>query len=385
MRGAPIVDRPSPTEGSQPADEVGGGRGAQWVGLEPAAARVAWTLLVIGGAMVLVYVLRHVLVLLAFSVFFAYLIFPLVDATQRFMPGLRSRTRAIVLVYLVLLGVAVATGGAIGPRLTAEARALAERLPQIAQQWSTIMNVGPALERLGWQKEAIRTVETALQSHAGEVLAYGQSVVAAVLKWLVGAWVIVLIPIFAFFILKDAEEFVATLIGLFEERHHRQRSLRIGEDLHHLLGDYMRALVLLSLITFAVWSIVFLVVGAPYPLMLAALGGFFEVVPLVGPVVAGIVVVSVAVFTGFGHALPLVLFIVGWRFIQDYVSSPLVMARGIEIHPALVIFGVIAGGEIAGPAGMFLSVPVMAGLRILWRHAREAREPSADENDPPVS
>jgi predicted PurR-regulated permease PerM len=385
MRGAPIVDRPSPTEGSQPADEVGGGRGAQWAGLEPAAARVAWTLLVIGGAMALVYALRHVLLLLAFSVFFAYLIFPLVEATQRFMPGLRSRTRAIVFVYLVLLGVAVATGGALGPRLTAEARALAERLPQIAQQWSTIMNVGPALERLGWQKEAIRTVETALQSHAGEVLAYGQSVVAAVLKWLVGAWVIVLIPIFAFFILKDAEEFVATLIGLFEERHHRQRSLRIGEALHLLLGDYMRALVLLSLITFAVWSIVFLVVGAPYPLMLAAVGATLEVVPVVGPVVAGIIVVSVAVFTGFGNALPLVLFIVAWRFIQDYVSSPLVMARGIEIHPALVIFGVIAGGEIAGPAGMFLSVPVMAGLRILWRHAREAREPSADEDGPPVS
>ena len=223
-----------------------------------------------------------------------------------------------------------------------------------------------------------------MQSHAGEILAYGQSVVAAVLKWLVGAWVIVLVPIFAFFILKDAEAFVATLTGLFEQRH-RQRSIRIGEDLHHLLGEYMRALVLLSLITFAVWSLVFLVVGAPYPLMLAALGGALEVVPLVGPVVAGILVVSVAVFTGYGHALPLVAFVVAWRLIQDYVSSPLVMARGIEIHPALVIFGVIAGGEIAGPAGMFLSVPMMAGLRILWRHAREAREVNGEKDGPPVS
>src|SRR5437773_915101 len=378
-----MVDRPPPREGSRPAREVAGGSGARWAGLDPTTARVAWTLLVIGGAMTLVYILRNVLLLLAFSVFFAYLIFPLVEATQRWVPGLRSRTRAIVLVYLVLLGAVFATGGALGPRLTAEARALAERLPEIAQQWSTSLNVGKALTRLGWQKDAIRTVETALQSHAGEILAYGQSVVAAVLKWLVGAWVIVLIPIFAFFILKDAEEFVAALIGLFEQSHHRQRSLRIGADLHHLLGDYMRALVLLSLITFAVWSIVFLVVGAPYPLMLAALSATLEVVPVVGPFVAGIIVVSVAVFTGFGHALPLVLFIAAWRFIQDYVSSPLVMARGIEIHPALVIFGVIAGGEIAGPAGMFLSVPVMAGLRILWRHAREAREPSAD--GPPVS
>src|SRR5207237_156930 len=80
----------------------GGGSGPRWAGLDPTTARVAWTLLVIGGAMTLVYILRNVLLLLAFSVFFAYLIFPLVEATQRWVPGLRSRTRAIVLVYLVL-------------------------------------------------------------------------------------------------------------------------------------------------------------------------------------------------------------------------------------------------------------------------------------------
>ena len=44
------------------------------------------------------------------------------------------------------------------------------------------------------------------------------------------------------------------------------------------------------------------------------------------------------------------------------------MGRGIEIHPALVIAGVLAGGEIAGVAGMFLSVPVIAAARIVWRH-----------------
>jgi len=146
------------------------------------------------------------------------------------------------------------------------------------------------------------------------------------------------------------------------------------QDLHHLLGEYMRALVMLSLITFVVWSMVFLVAGLPYPVMLAAIGGVLEVIPLVGPVVAGIIVLSVTAFAGYGHTLPLLVFIVGWRFVQDYVTSPLVMGRGIELHPALVIFGVIAGGEIAGPAGMFLSIPVIASLRIVWRHAGPVRD-----------
>ena len=357
--------------------EPRGRRRDRWLGFEPRVARAAWTLAAIGAGLALLYALRHALLLLAFSVFFAYLIFPLVQATQRWVPGLRSRTRAIAAVYVVLLGTVGGTSAALGPPLTAEVRALAERLPE----WGTGASLGKALQRFGLQEGAIRRVEAVIENHAGEILAYSQTVAAAVLKWLVGAWVIVLVPILAFFVLKDAEAFVGAVTGLVVEPRYRQRSLRITQDLHHLLGEYMRALVLLSLLTFVAWSLVFLVAGVPYPLILAALGGALEVIPLVGPVVAGIIVVSVAVFTGYGHTLALVVFIVAWRFVQDYVSSPHVMGRGIEIHPGLVIFGVVAGGELAGPAGMFLSVPVMAMLRILWHHARDARRPPAVADD----
>jgi len=140
-----------------------------------------------------------------------------------------------------------------------------------------------------------------------------------------------------------------------------------------LLAKYVRALILLSLITFVVWSAVFFVAGVPYPVGLAAIGGVLEFLPIVGPLTAGVIVVSVALFSGYGHAWLLVAFVLVWRGIQDYVSSPLVMGRGIELHPAVVIFGVIAGGEIGGPVGMFLSVPVLAALRVVWRRVRASR------------
>lgn len=352
------------------------------LGLDPTTLRVAWTLGLVAALLALVYALRQVILLLAFSIFFAYLIFPLVQMCQRWLPGLGARTRAIVAVYLVLLGALLGGGAALGPRLGQELRALAERLPEISRQWGGGASLGEALERLGWEEQTVRRVEAVVRSHAGEILVYAQGAAAAALSWLAGAWVIVLIPVFAFFILKDAEAFVGAAAGLFEERRLRQRSLRIGEDLHHLLGEYMRALVILSLVTFVVWSVVFLIARVPYPVILAALGGVLEVLPLVGPVVAGIIVVTVAAVTGYGHPLALVGFIVAWRLVQDYVSNPLVMGRGIEIHPALVIFGVLAGGELAGPAGMFLSVPLMAMLRILWRHAHDARRQAPTEEDP---
>jgi len=341
-------------------------------GLDPRAARVTWTVCVLLAALGLLYALRLALLLVVFAGFFAYLLWPVVNVAQR---RLRlPRTPAIAVVYLVLIGVLAGAGAALGPRLISEARNLAEKIPKTSAQLGANTIVGETLQRYGWSPDAIRMVETQVRNHAGEMVAYAQSAMTRTLTWLAGAWVIVLIPIFAFFILKDADRITAVVTNLLTDASHRRRWLAISEDLHYLLAEYVRALFLLALITTVVWSIVFLIAGVPSAVVLAVLGGVLEFIPLLGPLVAGILVVTVAMFTGYGHILALVGFVVFWRFVQDYVSSPLVMGRGIEMHPAVVIFGVIAGGELAGPVGMFLSVPVMAGARILWRHGRAARE-----------
>src|SRR5204862_6324710 len=123
--------------------------------------------------------------------------------------------------------------------------------------------------------------------------------------------------------------------------------------------------------------LLFFLAGVPYAMVLAAIGGTLEFIPVVGPLAGGVIVVSVALFTGYPHPWLLAGFVLGWRLVQDYVSSPQIMGRGIEVHPALVIFGVIAGGEIGGPAGMFLSVPVIAALRVIWRRVRTLRQTPA--------
>src|SRR6185436_13907733 len=87
--------------------------------------------------------------------------------------------------------------------------------------------------------------------------------------------------------------------------------------------------------------------------------------------------VGVSLFGGYAHPWLLAGFVLVWRGIQDYVCVPLIMGRGVQIHPAFVIAGVLAGGEIAGVAGMFLLVPVIAAARIVWRHLPTQDEPLA--------
>jgi predicted PurR-regulated permease PerM len=91
---------------------------------------------------------------------------------------------------------------------------------------------------------------------------------------------------------------------------------------------------------------------------------------VLGPLAAAVIIVVVALLTSFHHWMVVVIFLGLWRVIQDYVNSPRIMGHSVELHPLAAIFGVMAGGEMAGILGVFLSIPVMASLRIVFRRWR---------------
>src|SRR5262249_17470508 len=183
-------------------------------------------------------------------------------------------------------------------------------------------------------------------------------------------WGVVLVPIFAFILLANAE-IVGTAGTSLSEHRHRHLWHRVAGDLNAALGHYVRALLLLSVATLVAWTIVPSLARVPYALVLAAVAAVLEFIPLVGPLVAGIVAVVVSMMTGYAHPWLVVGFVIAWRLVQDYVTSPLVMGRGIELPPGLVILAIVAGGELAGRSGRFRAVRVLAALRIIGRDSRE--------------
>lgn len=344
--------------------------------LHSSTLRVVGSVLAVIGTFALLYLLRTVLFVLVFAVVFAYLIFPLVKLAERGLPRAGRRPVAIAVVYLVLIAALSTLVALVGPPLGRELAALGHKFPEISAQIQSGRVISDIFPR--WSGAEI--LDELVRSHLPQVVHYTQHALTGVLGWLSGAWVVIMVPIFAFFFLRDAERIADTLTGSIEDRGGRRKlSATIIHDLHSVFGEYVRALVLLCAMTFVVWTVVFMIARVPYALVLAAIGATLEFLPLIGPVAAGFTIVTVALFSGFEHPWLLALFIVLWRLLQDYVSSPLIMGRGVELHPALVIFGVLAGGELAGVAGMFLSIPVIAGLRVVWRRLRDfARSPSPD-------
>ena len=96
---------------------------------------------------------------------------------------------------------------------------------------------------------------------------------------------------------------------------------------------------------------------APHSICFGPAASALEFIPVFGPALGGLMVLGVALLSGYGHFWWLLIFLLVWRCIQDYVTSPRIMGTTLELHPLTVLFGVFAGGEVAGVIGVFRSIP----------------------------
>jgi predicted PurR-regulated permease PerM len=185
-----------------------------------------------------------------------------------------------------------------------------------------------------------------------------------------GAWLILLVPVLAIFFLKDGGTFSHVALEIVQSRPQREFLQAVLADLNQMLAHFIRAQLTLAAFSLVVYTGFLAAVRVPYSLVLGTAGGVMEFIPVVGPLVAALLILSVAVLMSYQHWVVLLIFLVSWRLVQDYVISPRVMGTSMELHPLAAIFGVMAGGEIAGVLGVYLSIPVMASLRIVWRRWR---------------
>ncbi len=340
------------------------------IAVDGRAFRIAWTVLVAASLAWLLYQLRGVLFLFALAVLFAYVIWPLVAFLERVwlrvtVSRRTARLLALAVVYPVLIGLAVLAATVAAPRIARQGTMLVGEATGVVGQ----IQRGELLENMSrrheWWLPVIQIIRSQVLSHAGEILARLQQGFGQLVRFLSNLWVVVLIPILAFFLLRDAERLEGAIENWLISAESRDWLRRVVADLHELLARYMRGLILLSLLSFAAQALFFLIAGVPYALMLATLAGILEFIPMVGPLAAAVIVVVASLLAGYPHLLWIVVFLGAWRLVQDYVNMPWVLGAGIELHPLLVILGVLAGAEVAGVAGMFLSIPILAAGRIL--------------------
>jgi len=329
------------------------------------AARITFTVLVVTALVYGAYAIRRTLFVFVMAVFLAYMLQPLVRALNRVRPRRAPSWAAPAVAMILVVLVLVLIAALAGPPLADEASRLADQLPELSRRASAVETwplpafVQPYAERIA------TFVRSEFEGGAAQALPLARRIGTGVVQVAGDALLVVLVPILAFLFLLSGGDIRDRLTHLPGDR---TLARGIVDDLNELLGRFIRALLLLSVAAFVAYGLFLLAIGVPYALLLAAIAAVLEFVPVFGPLLAAIIILGVAGLADYPHLLWIVVFIAAYRVFQDYLLSPRLMGAQAGLHPILVLFGLLAGEELAGVAGIFLSVPVLAAAMIIGRH-----------------
>lgn len=324
--------------------------------------------------------LTGVILLLVLSIFFAYLVSPLVEFLRRprrlgKVAFAIPRAAAIALAYVIILAaiflaiyLVLPSLGNQFPEFAGQARGywktLGERSQQLNEFFRSRRMPGPLIDAVNNAVPAI--IERVSQTVSGFVTATVAYLVF--LPWLI------LIPILAFFLLKDAESFRRSALQMLPRGRWRWRGDEFFQDINSTLAAYTRAQLTACLFIGVVCAIGFTLLGLPGGLVMGLIAGALEFVPLIGPLIVAILAMLLAILHAGAFSAFLVLLFLGvLRIAQDYFVYPRLIGQGIHLHPLAVIFAILSGAELAGVAGIFLAIPVVAILTVSYRHWMEHR------------
>lgn len=329
--------------------------------------RVLFTLLLFGLALGFLYVAHHTLIAFLFAIFFAYLVDPAISRVEKWT---RSRGLAIAAVYFLIVSVLATFFFFVGPSIAHQAQRLSESLPTLLEKVGSGQIAQDIGQQHGWSQDSRHQLQVFLAGHRQFLLRMASRAGLRIAEVAQDAWLLIVVPILAAFFLRDGRAFSETLLSFAHARPQRELLEGVLSDLNQMLAHFIRAQLILAALSLIVYTAFMSAMKVPYALVLGTAGGIMEFIPVVGPLVAAVQILGASLLLSYPHWLVLLIFLAAWRLVQDYVVSPRIMGKSMELHPLGAIFGVLAGAEIAGVLGIYLSIPVMASLRIVWRRWR---------------
>jgi predicted PurR-regulated permease PerM len=311
--------------------------------LDDRTGNVVTTVALFAAVVVAAFVARATLVVFVMALLLAYVLEPMVSGVERLLPGgARARGASIAIVYAIGALVLVTCGFTIAPAAAEQWRRLSATLPDLPVRFNATVAAHGDL--------ASRAVARLMPSLA---------VATEDVGWLV------LVPIVAIFFLENRTGFLERTADVFARRGDRAAVRRTIQRIDEALAGYTRAQLILAGLSAAFYWLSMVLLGFPYPLLLALVGGVLEFVPTVGWMTAA---AAMLLFGWMGHAhwiwmVPLILV---WRLVQNFVNSPRVMGDRLQMEPITVLFAFLVGAQLGGLTGVILSIPVAATLRILY-------------------
>ncbi|MEH7522525.1 AI-2E family transporter, partial [Bacillus sp. JJ1503] len=181
--------------------------------------------------------------------------------------------------------------------------------------------------------------------------------------------IIALIPFISFYMIKDYDLMKRTLWYL-TPRKWRQEGILFLRDIDKSLGGYIRGQIIVCVAIGAISALLFWFVGMKYPLLLGLIIGLTNVIPYFGAFVGAIPAVIIAFAISIKMVIISVIIVFVLQFLEGNILSPLIVGKSLDMHPLVIMFALLAGGEAGGVIGLIIAVPVLAVIKVSLVHAR---------------
>jgi predicted PurR-regulated permease PerM len=283
----------------------------------------------------------HIVVVLLLAMVLAYALEPPLAWAERILP----RALAAVLIYAIALSVLTAGVLLLSPPLVQQTQALAERLPGYLNQ----LNSYPPL--LGF--DIAGTLRGAVQSIAMSAL----QVVAIIAGGVVD---VVLILVVGFWFMVDGKRMRGFATRLFPVEQ-RDKVSFVQDTVSQVLGAYIRGQLVMAAIIGISAGVGSYLLGVHYPVVIGLLAFVFELIPMVGPILASIPAIAISLFQPFPLVLYVVAFFVVMQVFENNVLAPRITGGAVGLHPVAAILAIVVGADLGGVVGALFAVP-FAGI-----------------------
>jgi predicted PurR-regulated permease PerM len=325
---------------------------------------VAWALASIGSALLMILV----------SVFSVAVLSPVATAMERRLRWSRALCSTMLVLGIVI---AIAVVALVLVRAISDAvSGFSDDLPQIVDEvrhsdLGDFLNDGSG--SLDTLREHASDITKGVATVSGGVANVGVSAFGAVTLF----FSVIFLTLFG---LID-EPRVRDWVGGMLYRDKRERYLEVTDRIIHATSRYMLGNLAISVVCGTVYGVTAEILGLPYPLALALIGGILDLIPTIGATIAGIVIGIVALSVSLEALIAFAIVMVVYQQIENYVLQPTIIGKAAQVSGFTVLTSVLGFGALFGLIGAIIGVPIAAGLQILVDEltaARRARIAAAD-------
>ncbi|MBN1813510.1 MAG: AI-2E family transporter [Anaerolineae bacterium] len=323
----------------------------------------------------IVYRFQDVIPPLVIALLLAFILDPLVTfLTNRLCLSRGLAAGLVILVLIIAMMAMVATPVAAVPSIQEAVESMQEEATSVVNEIGSFLRQ-PPIEVLGYTldlSEFYDELSALLRSFISSV---AQGTLNVVLNIASGFLWLIFILMITFYLLKDADRIV-TRMDRLPPQDYREDFLRLRLEITEVWQAFLRGQLLLGIVIAIVVTVGCMALGIRYAPVLGLLAGLLEVIPSIGPTVAAVPAILLALFqektllgmSNFWYAALVAGMYILIQQLENNFIVPRIMGRSLNLHPVLVLVGIVIGGSLGGVLGMLLAAPTLATLKVIGRY-----------------